>query len=120
MKNILIIESESIIALSLSNFLSKLGYTVTRGYPDSKHTIDCVKQNQFDLIIINIKMQNGLDRIETVGKIRDFSQTPVIYLTGETDRTTLDRAKRTNPVNIISKPFNYTQLGNVIEQCWAG
>ena len=44
---------------------------------------------------------------------------PVIYLTAHADRTTLERAKRTEPFGFILKPFDEHELESHIEMALA-
>ncbi|MEX0772065.1 MAG: response regulator [Balneolales bacterium] len=118
MKHILIIEDEYIIALSLYNYLIRHGYAVTSGIIDGSTAIRAVKQNHYDLILMDVKLEGCLDGIETMAKIRTFSSIPVIYIADVSDKSTQERADKTNPVAYVSKPFDYEELIEAIEQSW--
>ncbi|MEX0686274.1 MAG: response regulator [Balneolales bacterium] len=118
MRHILIVEVEFIIAYNLTQYLTDLGYLVTTEVTEGENVINLLKQENFDLILMNIKLPGGLDGITLMNEIRTFSSIPVIYLTSVLDKMTVKRAEKTNPVGFMIKPFNYDELGKVIKQCW--
>ncbi|MEX0778596.1 MAG: response regulator [Balneolales bacterium] len=116
MKRILITDDEFVIAASITNHLEQLGYFVTTVTEGPKINA-AVKKDRYDLILMNIFLRGGIDGIDTMAKIRTFSSIPVIYLTGNTDITTRDRADKTNPLCFVGKPFDYEELTEAVEQC---
>lgn len=118
MKHILIIEDEFLIAFSLRNYLRRKGYEITLCAIEEKGIIETVKRKQFDLLIMNVQMPNGSDGIEIMEKIRNFSSSPVIYLTTNTDSQVKKRAESTNPVGFIDKPIDHQELDKAIQSCW--
>ncbi|MEX0773114.1 MAG: response regulator [Balneolales bacterium] len=119
MKHILIVDDEYIISWSIGIFFEKLGYKITTGITKGEEIIESVKKEHYDLILIDVKLQKGLDGIEIITRIRTFSSIPVIYLTTNiTDKSMHERAKKTNPIGFISKPLDYDELKNTVEQCW--
>ncbi|MEX0686434.1 MAG: response regulator [Balneolales bacterium] len=114
MMHILIIEDEFLIASSLDNYLTEFGYEVTSGIGDGLTAVKVVEQNHFNLILMDINLQGSLDGVETMERIRAFSSIPVIYLTGNTDEATRNRAEKTNPISFMNKPVDLEKLCEVI------
>lgn len=119
MKHVLIVEDDYIISSNIALQLINLGYNITKGIVRGEEVIDSVKKEQYDLILIDINLQNNLDGIEIMTRIRTFSSIPVIYLTTNvTDKTMQERAKETNPVGFISMPFDFDDLKKTMDKCW--
>ena len=112
---ILVVEDEIIIAEDLQKKLKKLGYYVPVVVSSGEEAIEKVKENDPDLIIMDIVIHGKIDGIETVEKIHSFSDVPVIYLTAYADENTLQRAKITEPFGYILKPFKERELLIILE-----
>lgn len=105
MKNILIVEDEFIIGMLIEKQIRKLGYSVVGKVATGEAAIQKVQQGDVDLILMDIKINGNLDGIETMQEINKFSKVPVIYITGNSDPITRDRAMQTNPSGYIIKPI---------------
>lgn len=112
---ILIVEDEMIIGANISLQLSKLGYDVTGIVSRGEEAIAHVKQNRPDIILMDIQLKGDLDGIDTVLRMQQEMNIPVIYLTANADSDNFDRAKSTNPYAFISKPFKKLDLQHAIE-----
>jgi DNA-binding LytR/AlgR family response regulator len=112
---ILIVEDEMIIAANISLQLSSLGYEVTGIIPRGEEALINIKQNQPDIVLMDISLKGELDGIETVQIMQNDHDIPVIYLTANADDSNFNRAKATNPYAFISKPFKKLDLQRAIE-----
>ncbi len=112
---ILIVEDEMIIAANISLQLSSLGYEVTGIIPRGEEALAKIKQNQPDIVLMDIALKGQLDGIETVQIMQNDYDIPVIYLTANADDINFNRAKTTNPFAFISKPFKKLDLQRAIE-----
>ena len=113
--SILIIEDEAIIAEDISDMLKALGYDVSGIIHDSGKAIDYLGFHTPDLVLCDIMIRGDKDGIEVAELIRSKKKMPFIYLTSQTDRPTLERAKKTLPYGYIVKPFNEKDLLASIE-----
>ncbi|ACL15443.1 ATP-binding response regulator [Methanosphaerula palustris] len=114
-KKILIVEDNAIIARETSERLKRLGYTVTGIAARGIDAIENVRASLPDLILMDINLKGEMDGIEAAGKIGEFSDAPVIYLTAYSDDLTLQRAMQTKPVAYLIKPFKERELYSNIE-----
>ena len=112
---ILIVEDEMIIGANISLQLSKLGYDVIGIISRGEEALNFVRQNQPDIILMDIQLKGGLDGIETTQLILKEFQIPVIYLTANSNDEYFKRAKATHPFAFISKPFKKLDLQHAIE-----
>lgn len=112
---ILIVEDEMIIGANISLQLTKLGYEVTGIVSRGEEALAHVKQNRPDIVLMDIQLKGEMDGIDTVNKIHQSIDLPVIYLTANADDENFERAKSTNPYAFISKPFKKLDLQHAIE-----
>jgi PAS domain S-box-containing protein len=114
-KQILIVEDNIIVAMDIQRRLIKLGYNVPVVVSSGEEAINKVKENNPDLVLMDINLYGQMDGIEAASKIHTFSDIPVIYLTAYTDEKTLERAKITETYAYIVKPFKERELQINIE-----
>ncbi|MBS1737993.1 MAG: response regulator [Bacteroidetes bacterium] len=112
---ILVVEDEMIIGAKISLQLSTLGYEVTGLLPRGEEALQHLKENNVDIVLLDIQLKGSIDGIETAKRIQSLSNTPIIYLTANSDEATFNRAKLTKPAAFISKPFKQLDLQRAIE-----
>jgi two-component system, response regulator PdtaR len=116
MSKIVLVEDEFIIAMVLEKQLQKFGYDLAAKVTNGQDAIEAVKKHQPDLIIMDIKIDGGMDGIDAMNEIRKFSDVPVIYMSGNSDSGTRERASRTGPVDYMVKPIPIQELNNSIKK----
>ncbi|MEH2204530.1 MAG: ATP-binding protein [Nostoc sp.] len=112
---ILVVEDEVIVARTIANQLSQLGYIVTGTASSGKVAIAKASETQPELVLMDIILKGDMDGIATATQIREQLDVPIIYLTAYGDDHTLERAKITQPFGYIVKPFTTKDLKIAIE-----
>lgn len=112
---ILIVEDEMIIAANISLELTALGYEVCGIIPRGEEALIHVREDKPDIVLMDINLKGKLDGIETIEKMKQEQDIPVIYLTANADDEHFNRAKSTRPEAFISKPFKKLDLQRAIE-----
>ncbi|TYA57489.1 LytR/AlgR family response regulator transcription factor [Formosa maritima] len=112
---ILIVEDEMIIAANISLQLTMLGYEVTGIIPRGEEALLHIKEQQPDMVLLDINLKGKIDGIETALMMQEDFNIPIIYLTANADDNNFNRAKATNPYAFISKPFKKLDLQRAIE-----
>ncbi|MDZ7962977.1 MAG: ATP-binding protein [Aulosira sp. DedQUE10] len=112
---ILIVEDEVLIARELETNLMRLGYTIVGIAVDGAEAIAKVAELQPDLILMDIVLSGDIDGIEAVEQIHQTAPIPVIYISAYDDEAILQRAKATQPLGYLIKPFNERVLRTTIE-----
>ena len=102
---ILIVEDEYIVATDLKQRLENMGHEIVGIEGDGKSAIKKTVETKPDLILMDITLKGEIDGIETVQQIQEDYDIPFIYVSGSYDKTTLNRAKTTEPSGYIIKPF---------------
>lgn len=112
---ILVVEDESIVAKDIQNTLIKLGYDVPATASSASTAFDKLDEVKPDLVFLDIKLKGDMDGIQIAERIKTEYDMPVVFLTSYVDKTTLDRAKVTEPYGYIVKPFNESDLQSTVE-----
>ncbi|MEQ8493170.1 MAG: response regulator, partial [Gammaproteobacteria bacterium] len=108
--NILVVEDQRAVAGALRMRLRGLGYGVLDIAKDGDEAIEKAAQLRPDLILMDIRLGDGIDGIEAARRIRSKFDIPVVYVTAYADHELLDRARETSPAGFINKPFTTKDL----------
>ncbi len=111
---ILIVEDDTILALSLRRTLSKWGYSAEIA-PSGEDAIERIHEDKIDLVLMDIQLGGEMDGIESAGRIRSEIGIPIIYLTAHSDKAFVHRAKETGPYSYLVKPVQDDALRAGIE-----
>jgi PAS domain S-box-containing protein len=114
-QKILIVEDENLVAMDVRRTLMKLDYEVTAITATGKDALDSAAANRPDLVLMDIGLRGPMDGIDAAQLLRDQYDLPVIYLSGNSDLSTLERAKITGPFGFVLKPFQDGELHTAIE-----
>lgn len=114
-EQILVVEDQRAVAGALRMRLRGLGYDVTAIAKDGIEAIEKANELQPDLILMDIRLGDGMDGIEAAQRIRSHSNIPVIYISAHVDQKLLDRARATQPAGFINKPFTTKDLLTAID-----
>lgn len=112
---ILVTEDEPLVAMDLKRRLEKLGFEVAAVVSEGAEAVAEAARSRPDLVLMDICLPGSIDGIEAAGVIREQQGIPVVYLTANSDETTLKRAKATGPASYLLKPFRERELQICIE-----
>lgn len=117
-KMILIVEDEKIIAEDIKMTLWNFGFQRSEIASNGNEALDFVSKYSVDLILMDIVLDGSLTGIEVAEKIRRTISVPIIYITGYSDKRTLDRAKITIPNGFLIKPYDEKELIASVEMAF--
>ncbi|MCL6293903.1 LytR/AlgR family response regulator transcription factor [Jejuia spongiicola] len=113
---ILIVEDEILIAQDIANRLTAINYQIVGIAASAKRALELItKNNDIDIMLIDIILKGDIDGIELAKIINDKYQIPFIFLTSHADISLVERAKKVHPYAYILKPFNNRQVSIAIE-----
>jgi DNA-binding response OmpR family regulator len=105
LKQILIVEDERILAISLKMDLEDAGFQNITMVTNCDDAYLAVEEKNPQLVLMDISIQGEKTGIDTAILISGISAVPVIYLTGETDIETRRKAEETpNCKGYLTKP----------------
>ena len=103
-KVILIVDDSNINIIVAENILkTEKRYRVIKA-DSGKQAIEEVSNKQIDLVLLDIEMPE-MDGFETLKKIREISDVPVIFMTADKDLATINRATEMGVEDYVTKPF---------------
>jgi len=112
---ILIVEDELLVAADLQDALERQGYEVPMAVRSGEVALRVLPEVQPDLVLLDINLKGALTGIETAARIRAWKPVPFIFLTGQSDRSTLDQALAQGPAAYLVKPFVERDLAIAVE-----
>ena len=114
-EQILVVEDQRAVAGALKMRLRGLGYDVTAIAKDGFEAIEKAAELQPDLILMDVRLGEGMDGIEAAQRIRSTLDIPVIFISAYVDQKLLERARATHPAGFINKPFTTKDLLTAID-----
>ncbi|MCC6201894.1 MAG: response regulator [Gammaproteobacteria bacterium] len=109
-EQILIVEDQRTVAVALRTRLRGLGYNVTGVASTGDEALSKVSELRPDLVLMDIKLGDGMDGIEAARQIRTEHDVPVVYVSAYADQEIIERARETFPAGFINKPFTSKDL----------
>jgi two-component system response regulator ChvI len=105
---IALVDDDRNILTSVSIALQQEGF-VTRVYSDPTMALKAIGENPPDLGVFDIKMP-GMDGMELLRRVREFSSIPVIFLTSKDDELDEALGLAMGADDYMSKPFSLRLL----------
>lgn len=109
MIKILLVEDDPILATGLSLSFELEGYGVIHS-TNGKDALEKIEEHRFDLCVLDIGLPDisGLDLCKKIRAL--LPQTPIIFLTAQTDEDTVVRGLQLGANDFIKKPFSHKEL----------
>ncbi len=105
-----------ILSLQLEMQIKLMGYEIAGKANNATDAIEMIKEKNPDLVLMDIILAGEMDGVDAISTIRDFSDVPVLYLTGNGDEQTRRRAHASRPVAYIVKPVDMLLLKKTINE----
>lgn len=108
MYNILVCDDERDIVSALDIYLTSDGYRVFKAY-NGREALEYIRTENIHLVLMDIMMPE-MDGIQTMVKIRELSNVPVILLTAKSEDTDKVLGLMVGADDYITKPFNPVEM----------
>ena len=105
---ILVVDDEKLLVKGIRFNLENEGYDVITG-SDGMEAVELAGSENADLIVLDLMMPR-LDGLEACGKIREFSDVPIIMLTAKADDMDKLMGFEHGADDYLTKPFNILEL----------
>lgn len=113
--NILLVEDEFLNAMLMEKQLKHIGYTVSNHIATGENAIIKVRQEQPDVILMDIRLAGEIDGIEAASVIKSEFGIPIIFITGYDDQVIRERAEKLKPLGYLIKPLDIDELKAIID-----
>ena len=101
---VLIVEDDFLQAESLEELLSTEGHSICGTAANGEDALALARSTRPDVVLMDVKIRGLLDGIDTAELIRWTCPCRLIFLTAHSDRSLVDRMRRTQPDAILNKP----------------
>ena len=111
---VLVVDDNKEFSLNLADVLDLKDYNATIAN-DGFEAIDKIKAENFDVVLMDVKMPL-MDGVEAFKKIKELApQTPVIMMTAYTVEELITESLREGAFGFIKKPIDFDKLFSMIE-----
>ncbi|WP_319643216.1 response regulator [Methanovulcanius yangii] len=111
-----IVEDEAMIAMLMSEILSREGFDVVYQVATPDEAVDNTRSRNPDIILMDVNLGQEKDGIDAAMDIREFSDVPIIFITAYSDESTLRRADSVHPEAFLTKPIRRAELLETIQK----
>jgi CheY-like chemotaxis protein len=73
-----------------------------------------------DVVLMDIRLQGGMDGVEAARQIRASVRIPVVFMTAYVDAETTQRIRDTSPWGCLHKPFTVQVVQALLDQVLDG
>jgi two-component system, response regulator PdtaR len=108
--NILVVEDEPFIGLSIRKRLEKLGYHVIMVVASGDEAYQVSAERVPDLILMDIHLEGTLDGIETARTLWNNFSVPIVFVTGNIDPSVQKQVLDSWCYGFVAKPFQGMEL----------
>lgn len=108
-EKILIVEDEFIVANDLKIMLIKAGYQITGIASSVVQARKSIAEKKPDWVLLDIMLKGDLTGIDLAWELRE-KKLPFLYISANTNQSTLEAVKETQPYGFMVKPFRERDL----------
>lgn len=112
---ILATEDDPIHEAKLRMELDLLKYDLIDVIVDPHQVIPIIRATNPDILLMDVDLNSDISGIDLVNKINELFDIPTVFLTSFHDASTFNKAKETQPVAYITKPYRAEELERSIE-----
>ncbi|MEQ8241954.1 response regulator [Fulvivirga sp.] len=117
-RSVLIVEDEPLIADDLLYHLEDIGISTIEVALKYEEALEKIQNTQFDLALLDVNLSGNRDGIDLANFIKRQQSLPFIFITSYYDQDTLNRAKETDPLAYILKPFDKREVTVGVEMAF--
>ncbi|WP_300456052.1 EAL domain-containing protein [Accumulibacter sp.] len=114
-KRIMIVEDEAVIAMDLRYHLEAFGYDVVATAVSGAQALERAEASEPDLVMMDIMIKGPFDGIATAEMLQETRRVPVVFLSANSDESTVRRARAAGAYGYLIKPFRPDEVRATIE-----
>ncbi|MFU8811714.1 MAG: response regulator [Balneolaceae bacterium] len=109
-QRIVIVEDDKILGIVLKKMAELLGYEVLAIAQTGTEAIDAVLRYTPDLIFMDVFLADDVNGIEAMQKIREKIDTPVLYITAQSEFSVREQISLIDNAYFMLKPVSLNEL----------
>lgn len=112
---IILVEDEVVTSLFLKMKLEQMGCIVVKILSKGEDAVEAIDKVDACLILMDINLAGSIDGIEAMKLIKEKIDLPFIFISGYSDDSIVEKAWSLGPIGFLTKPLNYMELQNIIQ-----
>lgn len=114
-QKVVILEDEQTSLMLLREVLEKHGYAVEATFESGEQFLEASTNLHPNILFVDVKLAGKKTGIDVVQELPNRDDYCVVYLTSNTNESTIEKAKSTLPEAFLEKPFSVNQLTTTLE-----
>jgi two-component system, response regulator PdtaR len=109
---VMIVEDEMLLALDLEDMLLDAGYEVVGQASDMSQALALAEalNGGFDVAIMDVNLARGSNGVDTAAELRRRWNIPSLFVSGNLDEQTRERALEWQPIGFVGKPYSEREV----------
>ena len=116
---VLVVEDDPTIALGLGMLLDQWGHTVIGTAASGERALVLAADDPPDLVLMDMRLDGRMDGIETAAALRFQHTMPILFLTAQSDPTTIERLAASDAAGVLIKPVEPARLRRMVDRLLA-
>lgn len=105
-RRVVIVDDEVIIAEYLRDICTSCGVQVVGVEHEPDGAEDRILSEHPDYVLMDVRLGAQRDGVDVAQRVHDkMPDLKIVFVTGSTERATLDRIEQTNPYKVLIKPI---------------
>jgi len=113
-RKVVIVEDDQLLGIVLEKMAHSLDLEVLDISQTGSGAVESIQKHNPDLIFMDIQLADDINGIQAMEQIRNHSDAPVIYITGQSDLNTRKKASQVQNSFFMIKPVNIHDLKSAI------
>lgn len=115
-KKAIIVEDNLILSILYENMMKEMVFKTVGEIRDGESAVKLIRKYSPDVVIMDIMLEGDMDGIQAAHQIRDFTNVPILFITGNSDNHHFERAKRVANSSFLVKPINEQMLMEAVNE----
>jgi CheY-like chemotaxis protein len=112
-KRVLIVEDETLTAMSLGSYIEEMGFPVVGIVATGEDAIQAARAESPDIVFMDIRLAGKMDGMEAARLINLDRPTPIVFISGYTNPDV--RSCDCTPIAYLSKPFDFHDIDLLLQ-----
>lgn len=117
---VLIVEDEIIAAANLGMLCERWGYDLCPLVTTAEEAVESAQRERPDIILMDISIHGNMDGVEAAHEIRGLAKMPVIFMSGYSDESIMERARAVEVSGYLIKPLDFKKLRQLMASLLLG
>tara|TARA_R110000868_G_scaffold368227_2_gene631238 strand:- start:10513 stop:11016 length:504 start_codon:yes stop_codon:yes gene_type:complete len=115
-KKVIIVEDNLILSVMYENMMKQMVFKTVGEVQDGISAVKLIRKYAPDVVIMDVMLEGEMDGISAAHQVREFTDVPILFITGNSDDQTVERAKRVSNSKFLVKPISESKLKDAVNK----